>query len=193
MKIKLKVGVIGLGHQAIEDHIPAIKNSKDVELIGVVDSNKEVLDNFSIENPGINVFNNLEKMIKKNKPDFVIISLPHNCHYENTKLALENKIHVLKEKPFMVSLKQAKKINEIAKKNNLKVGDNFLKYNENYMSSVIKNIFKKVYDADITLNYIRRSHATYINNLNISNNERNKLILEMGHSPNESLLYRKII
>ena len=78
-------------------------------------------------------------------------------------------------------------------KNNLKVGDKFLKYNENYMSSVIKNIFKKVYGADITLNYIRRSHATYINSLHISNNERNKLILEMGHSPNESLLYRKII
>ena len=61
------------------------------------------------------------------------------------------------------------------------------------MSSVIKNIFKKVYGDDITLNYIRRSHATYINSLPISNNERNKFILEMGHSPNESLLYRKII
>lgn len=76
---------------------------------------------------------------------------------------------------------------------NLKVGDKFIKYNENYMSSVIKNIFKKVYNADITLNYIRRSHATYINNLPISNNERNRLILEMGHSPSESLLYRKLI
>lgn len=76
---------------------------------------------------------------------------------------------------------------------NLKVGDKFLKYNEGYMSSVIKNIFKKVYNADITLNYIRRSHATYINSLNISNNDRLKLVLEMGHSPSESLLYRKII
>lgn len=77
--------------------------------------------------------------------------------------------------------------------NNLKVGDKFLKYNENYMSCVIKNIFKKVYGDDITLNYIRRSHATYINSLNISNNDRLKMVLEMGHSPNESLLYRKII
>jgi len=78
-------------------------------------------------------------------------------------------------------------------KNNLKAGDKFLKYNESYMSSIIKYIFKKVYGADITLNYIRRSHATHINSLNISNNERLKLVLEMGHSPNESLLYRKII
>jgi hypothetical protein len=77
--------------------------------------------------------------------------------------------------------------------NGLKVGDKFLKYNQGHMSSVIKNVFKKVYDADITLNYIRRSHATHINGLNISNNERLKLVLEMGHSPSESLLYRKII
>jgi hypothetical protein len=77
--------------------------------------------------------------------------------------------------------------------NNLKSGDKFLRYNEGYMSSIIKNIFKKVYGEDITLNYIRRSHATHINSLNISNNERLKLVLEMGHSPSESLLYRKII
>lgn len=77
--------------------------------------------------------------------------------------------------------------------NNLKAGDKFLKYNEGYMSVIIKNIFKKVYDEDITLNYIRRSHATHINGLNISNNDRLKMVLEMGHSPNESLLYRKII
>jgi hypothetical protein len=77
--------------------------------------------------------------------------------------------------------------------NGLKAGDKFLKYNQGHMSSVIKNVFKKVYDADITLNYIRRSHATHINGLNISNNERLKMVLEMGHSPSESLLYRKII
>lgn len=77
--------------------------------------------------------------------------------------------------------------------NGLKAGDKFLKYNQGHMSSVIKNVFKKVYDADITLNYIRRSHATHINSLNISNNERLKMVLEMGHSPSESLLYRKII
>lgn len=77
--------------------------------------------------------------------------------------------------------------------NNLKVGDKFLRYNEGYMSSIIKKIFKKVYNADITLNYIRRSHATYINSLNISNNDRLKLVLEMGHSPSESLLYRKLL
>ena len=34
---KLKVGVIGLGHQSLEDHIPAIKASQDVELTGVVE------------------------------------------------------------------------------------------------------------------------------------------------------------
>jgi hypothetical protein len=84
-------------------------------------------------------------------------------------------------------------IKDYITQNNLKIGDKFLKYTESYLSFIIKNIFKKVYGKDITLNYIRRSHATYINNLPISNNERNRMTLEMGHSANESLLYRKII
>ena len=40
---KLKVGVIGLGHQSIEDHIPAIKSSQDVKLVGIVESDKKKL------------------------------------------------------------------------------------------------------------------------------------------------------
>ena len=40
---KLKVGVIGLGHQSLEDHIPAIKSSPDIELVGVVETDKEKL------------------------------------------------------------------------------------------------------------------------------------------------------
>jgi predicted dehydrogenase len=43
---KLKVGVVGLGHQALEDHIPAIEVSPDVELVGVMEINKEKLKTF---------------------------------------------------------------------------------------------------------------------------------------------------
>lgn len=43
---KLKVGVIGLGHQSLEDHIPAIKASQDVELVGVVEIDKEKIKSF---------------------------------------------------------------------------------------------------------------------------------------------------
>lgn len=118
---KLRVGVIGLGHQALEDHIPAIKASQDVELVGVVEKDKKILDTFLLENSGIAGYGDLDLLFEKCKPDFVIIATPHNCHYETTKRAIEKGIHVLKEKPFAVSIKQAKELNEIAKKNNVQV------------------------------------------------------------------------
>ncbi len=43
---KLKVGIIGLGHQSLEDHIPSIKVSQDVELVGVVEIDKEKIKSF---------------------------------------------------------------------------------------------------------------------------------------------------
>jgi predicted dehydrogenase len=118
---KLKVGVIGLGHQSLEDHIPAIKASQDVELVGVVEIDKEKIKSFSKENKNIKVYDNFDELIKNQKLDFVIIALPHYLHYEFTKKALLNKIPVLKEKPFAISLTQAKELKEIAEKTKIPI------------------------------------------------------------------------
>ncbi len=118
---KLKVGVIGLGHQSLEDHIPAIKASQDVDLVGVVEIDKEKLNSFIKENKNIKGYNNFDDLLKNQKLDFVIIAVPHYIHYEITKKALENKIHVLKEKPFAVSLSEAKELKSIAEKNKTQI------------------------------------------------------------------------
>jgi len=119
---KLKVGVIGLGHQSLEDHIPAIKASRDVELMGVVDVNEKKLKLFLRENKGIEGYTQTDDLLKNQKLDFVIIAVPHYLHYEMTKKALVNKIHVLKEKPFATSLTQGKELKNFAEKNNVQIG-----------------------------------------------------------------------
>lgn len=120
---KLKVGIIGLGHQSLEDHIPAINASSDTEIVGVVETNNEKLKSFLLENKNIAGYNSFDDLLKNKRRnlDFIIIAVPHNLHYEITKKALINKIHVLKEKPFTISLEQAKEIRDIAKNTNTKV------------------------------------------------------------------------
>ena len=118
---KLKVAVIGLGHQALEDYIPAIKNSSEVELVGIVEIDKQKFESFLKENKNINFYENFDELLKHQKVDFIIVTLPHYLHYEVTKKAILNKIHVLKEKPFMVSLAQGKEIKDLAKKNNIQI------------------------------------------------------------------------
>ena len=78
-------------------------------------------------------------------------------------------------------------------KNKLKSGDKLLPYNEKYLSEVIGKIFYKVYNNKINLNWIRKSYATYINDMKISNNQKELLAEQMGHSLNQSMKYKKII
>ncbi len=118
---KLKVGVVGLGHQSLEDHIPAIKDSPDVELFGVVEPERDKLSLFLKENKKVKGYTSFDKLIKNQKLDFVIIALPHHLYYEIIKKAIKNKIHILKEKPFAISLRQAKELEEMARKNKVQI------------------------------------------------------------------------
>jgi len=117
-RVKLKVGVIGLGGQALGDHIPAIQESMDVELSGVVDINRKKVQDFLKENKKVKGYNNFDDFLKEQKPDFIVLAVPHCLHCQITIKAIKNKIHVLKEKPFATSIKEVQKIKELADKNN---------------------------------------------------------------------------
>ena len=84
-------------------------------------------------------------------------------------------------------------LNNYIKKNKIKKDMKLLDVSENYLSKHIKRIFSYVYDTDINLNIIRKSWATHINLMNISNNEKKKLTNQMAHSLNQSLKYKKIL
>src|SRR3989344_4456079 len=97
---KMRVGVIGLGHQSSEDHIPAIFACPDVELVGVSDIDKDKLKSFSKENGNIPTYENFEDLLGSGRLDFVINAVPHYLHKDIVKKAIVHKVHILKEKPF---------------------------------------------------------------------------------------------
>jgi len=57
----------------------------------------------------------------------------------------------------------------------------------------IAKVFKEVYKSNISVRWLRISYATYINKLDISNNEKNKLAIAMGHSLEQSGKYKKLL
>ena len=118
---KFKIAIIGLGYQSHEDHIPGIKNIKDVELVAVCDIDKKKLFNFKKENKKVAVYSDLEKMLKKHELNFAIIALPHNEHTKVIKLLINHKMHILKEKPFALNLKEGIAIMELAKRKKVQV------------------------------------------------------------------------
>lgn len=80
------------------------------------------------------------------------------------------------------------------KENNLKTHDSILNYKKANFVRVVTNVFNKIYeDANITVRWVRISYATYLNSLNISNNEREKIAIRMGHGVVQSSKYRKVL
>ena len=80
---KFNVGVIGLGRQAMEDHIPAIFSSSDVQLVGVADIDQEKLASFSRKYQDVHTYGNFEDLLRLEKLDFVIVVVPHYLHKIN--------------------------------------------------------------------------------------------------------------
>ena len=64
--------------------------------------------------PGVPVYETLEELLAKDRPDAVIIAVPHRLHAELAKKALEQDCHVLLEKPEDVSVSAASALNALA-------------------------------------------------------------------------------
>ena len=84
-------------------------------------------------------------------------------------------------------------INNYVKINKLKSGDLLIPLSRSNFLRYVKKVFKEAYKSDISVRWLRISYATYINKLDISNNEKNKLCIAMGHSVEESNRYKKLL
>ncbi|MGI5826647.1 MAG: Gfo/Idh/MocA family protein [Patescibacteria group bacterium] len=112
---RLKVAIIGLGNQTINDHIPSLLRRNDVVISVVCDIKKQALNLFSEKYP------KLPKNVKKymsfakipfsdSDIDFAILSVPHDKYFEIIKVLVAKKIPFIKEKPFARDIKEMKKI-----------------------------------------------------------------------------------
>jgi predicted dehydrogenase len=109
---KIRIGVIGLGYLG-KFHYQKYAANKLVNLTAVVDTD---IKNYSIiKEKGVLMFENFRDIV--DKVDAVSIVTPTVTHYKLAKYFLDNKIHVLLEKPMTETVEQARKLNAIAKKN----------------------------------------------------------------------------
>ena len=110
---KIRIGVIGLGYLG-KFHYQKYKASKLVKLTSVVDTN---IDNYTlVTEKSISKFKKYQDIV--DHVDAVSIVTPTSSHFKIAKYFLEKKVHVLLEKPMTETVAQARKLNNIAKKNN---------------------------------------------------------------------------
>ena len=110
---KVKIAVIGIGYLG-EFHAQKYKANKNADLIGVVDTNKQRSEEIS-NSIGVKSYNDYKSII--DQVDAVSIVVPINLHYKIAKFFIENKKHVLIEKPFASNTAEARKLKKISEKN----------------------------------------------------------------------------
>lgn len=117
--MKMKMAFIGFGKSTNRYHLPYVLNRDHIEVKKIFSrTRKKELEDIYKEDK-IEFTNQISDVVKDEEIDLVSICTTHSTHYEFAKLCLENGKHVLVEKPFAVSLTEAKELIELAKKKNL--------------------------------------------------------------------------
>lgn len=99
-------------------HAPFIEAHPDFNLYAVFERTKNLAEK---KYPNIKTFRALDDILKDETIDLVVVNTPNVTHYDYTKKALEAGKHVIVEKPFTVTTKEAEELIALAEKQNLKL------------------------------------------------------------------------
>ncbi|MFW6288062.1 MAG: Gfo/Idh/MocA family protein [bacterium] len=116
--MKVKWGIIGTGNIAdtFANEFDFVDNGT---IIAVASRKQQRADEFAEKHDIKKSYQGYEMLAKDNEIDIVYIATPHNFHYENTLLCLENNKAVLCEKPIAVNTGQTIDMIKVAKNKNL--------------------------------------------------------------------------
>lgn len=98
---KFRIGLVGVG-DILDCHLCAIEANPDYKLMGICRRSKEKLDKQADE-LGVKGYVDYRAMLE-DKPDIVLISLPHDLHYRVAIDAIKAGCHVLIEKPIAIGI-----------------------------------------------------------------------------------------
>ena len=110
--MQLRAGIVGLGKQALEDHIPGIHASDSAGLVAVCDEDPEIVREQQYRHR-VQGYTDFREMFQAEALDLVVVCVPHHVGRQVIEAAAEHKVHVLKEKPFATTIKEAKKLADI--------------------------------------------------------------------------------
>jgi len=107
---KARIGVVGTGHWAVENHIPLLKQNPEVDLAAVCTLGAGALAKVqrAFDIPyGTESYVELLHCVQL---DGVVVSSPHVCHFEHAKAAMAKHCNVLLEKPFTTDAGEAREL-----------------------------------------------------------------------------------
>ena len=120
MSARKKAAVIGLGHQALEDHLPGLADSQFAQLAAVCDTDP---DKAAAQAQRRNVpgFTDIRTLLDDVRPDFAIVAVPHHAGREVIEACAASGVHVMKEKPFATGPAEAAELTTLCDKSGIEL------------------------------------------------------------------------
>jgi hypothetical protein len=121
-----KIAVIGLVHSHVWGHLATMVEGKTATLVGVSEPNPELVTEAKKAGVPDNLFYpDYKKMLDEVKPDIVWAFVENNRHLEIAKECLPRHINLIFEKPTASTYADARQIQALAQKYNVRVMTNY--------------------------------------------------------------------
>ena len=99
----LKGAILGVGNVALEGHLPAWIERGDVDIVAAADARPDRLAALGQALPNAKPYVSAEELLAAETLDFVDVCTPPATHAALARAALERSLHVLCEKPLVLS------------------------------------------------------------------------------------------
>lgn len=113
MSNKIKTGVLSFGKSGSLFHCPFLDLHSNFELYAIVERSKKKAQEVY---PSIKSYDLVEELLSDSEVEMVVVNTPSVTHFDFALKAIQAKKHVLVEKPFTVTLEEAKTLFKEAKK-----------------------------------------------------------------------------
>ncbi|VFS89701.1 Uncharacterized oxidoreductase ydgJ [Raoultella planticola] len=110
MSDTIRVGMIGYGYASKTFHAPLISGTPGMTLAAVSSSDERKVQ---ADWPQVSVVAEPADLLSNPDIDLVVIATPNDSHFPLAKAALEADKHVVVDKPFTVTLSQARELEAV--------------------------------------------------------------------------------
>lgn len=163
----MKTAILGAG-TIIPDFLEASKHLDSIELYAIfgqesdLERMKEFKEQYGIEN----ICHDYDELLNDEQLEVIYVALPNHLHYAFAKKALEKGKHVIVEKPFTSTYKQARELVELAKEK------------DKFVFEAIPNQYMPNYDE--TKKYVKQVGNVKIIQMNYSQYSRRYDLFKEG-------------
>lgn len=116
----MKIGILGAGNVA-KKMMRTLAELSEVRCVAVGARDSARGEAFAKEFQIPKAYGSYEELLSDEEVDVIYVATPHSHHYEHMKLCIQYNKHILCEKAFTVSARQAKEVLALAKEKNLLV------------------------------------------------------------------------